>query len=133
VTGRLGATQARRHLLFEPRLAEGEWLARHRLASALMDLSDGLGADLPRLAAASGLGFRVDPASIPRARGATLLGAITDGEDYELLFTVRPSHAKILKKEWPFPAPLHCIGVMGLWRRAKEPLIAHGFDHFKQR
>jgi len=133
VTGRLGATQARRHLLFEPRLAEGEWLTRHRLASALMDLSDGLGADLPRLATASGLGFRIAPELIPRARGATLRGAITDGEDYELLFTVRPSHVKTLKKKWPFLTPLHCIGVMGLWRRAKEPVIAHGFDHFKQR
>jgi len=133
VTGRLGATRARHHLLFAPRLAEGQWLARNRLASALMDLSDGLGADLPRLATASGLGFRIAPELIPRARGATLRGAITDGEDYELLFTVRPSHVKTLKKKWPFLTPLHCIGVMGLWRRAKEPVIAHGFDHFKQR
>ena len=134
VTGRLGATRARHHLLFEPRLAEGQWLARHRLASALMDLSDGLGADLPRLADASGIGFRLEDAAIPRARGATLKAAFNDGEDYELLFTVPPSHAKTLKKKWPFATPLHCIGVMQSRRRqSAEPAFAYGFDHFTQR
>jgi thiamine-monophosphate kinase len=134
VTGRLGATRARHHLAFEPRLAEGQWLARQRLASSLMDLSDGLGADLPRLARASGVDFHLDPAAIPRARGATLSAAFNDGEDYELLFTVRPSVAKTLKKKWPFATPLHCIGVMGpRGKEPREPFIAHGFDHFKQR
>ena len=134
VTGRLGATQARRHLVFEPRLAEGQWLARHKFASALMDLSDGLGADLPRLARASGLFFELDFAAIPRARGATLQEAINDGEDYELLFTVRPSRAETLRKKWPFVTPLHCIGVMGARDlESQVPFSAHGFDHFKQR
>ena len=134
VTGRLGATRARRHLVFEPRLAEGQWLARHKFASSLMDLSDGLGADLPRLAKASGVGFQLDPAAIPRARGATLFASLNDGEDYELLFTATPSHAKTLKKKWPFTTPLHCIGVMGpRGKESRGPFIAHGFDHFKQR
>jgi len=134
VTGRLGATRARRHLLFEPRLAEGRWLARHKLASSLMDLSDGLGADLPRLARASGLSFQLDFAAVPRARGATLKAALNDGEDYELIFTVRPPRVKTLKKKWPFATPLHCIGVMGSrGRKSREPFFAHGFDHFKQR
>jgi len=134
VTGRLGATQKRHHLTFEPRLAEGEWLARHKLASSMMDLSDGLGADLPRLAEASRVGFKLDLSAIPRARGASLKAAINDGEDYELLFTASPSHAKTLKKKWPFGTPLHCIGV--ITPRGKKPvgpIIAHGFDHFKQR
>jgi len=134
VTGRLGATRARRHLLFEPRLAEGQWLARHRLASSLMDLSDGLGADLPRLARASGVGFRLDDAAIPRARGATLKAACNDGEDYELLFTAKASHAKTLKKKWPFATPLHCIGVMEpRGKGSREVPLVYGFDHFKQR
>jgi len=134
VTGRLGATRARRHLIFEPRLAEGQWLARRKLASSLIDLSDGLGADLPRLARASGVFFRLDFAAIPRARGATLSEALNDGEDYELLFTARPSRAKTLKKKWPFATPLHCIGVMeSRGKEPREPLFAHGFDHFKQR
>jgi thiamine-monophosphate kinase len=134
VTGRLGATQARRHLVFEPRLAEGKWLARNELATSLMDLSDGLGADLPRLAQASNVGFRVDPSALPRARGATVQAALSDGEDYELVFTVKSSHIKILKKKWPFATPLHCIGVME--SRGEQPRrspLAHGFDHFKQR
>jgi len=133
VTGRLGGTQAGKHLRFEPRLAEGEWLARKKLATAMMDLSDGLGADLPRLAAASNVSFHLAPDSIPRARGVDLRAAINDGEDYELLFTVRPDRAEKLKKEWPFATPVHFIGVMG--RRGARPAFptgTYGFDHFKQ-
>jgi thiamine-monophosphate kinase len=134
VTGRLGATQARKHLTFEPRLAEGEWLARNGFASAMMDLSDGLGADLPRLTAASGVGAELDLEAIPRSPGATLKEAFNDGEDYELLFTMRSSHAKTLKKKWPFRTALHCIGKV-CYRRGKQAELSfsHGFDHFKQR
>jgi thiamine-monophosphate kinase len=99
-----------------------------------MDLSDGLGADLPRLARASDVAFQINPAAIPRSRGATLSEALNDGEDYELLFTTTPSRVKTLKKKWPFATPLHCIGVMGpRGKESREPFIAHGFDHFKQR
>ncbi len=134
VTGRLGATQVRRHLVFEPRLAEGKWLAQHKMASSLMDLSDGLGADLPRLARASHVDFHLDHAAIPLARGATVKMAFNDGEDYELLFTTAPSHVKTLKKKWPFATPLHCIGVVRPSRKkSAKPEFAHGFDHFKQR
>ena len=134
VTGRLGATQARRHLLFEPRLAEGQWLARKKFATALMDLSDGLGADLPRLAQASRVAFALDSAAIPRAPGATLAAALNDGEDYELLFTVRRGRVSKLKKLWPFATALHCIGEMRApGHGSAAPFSAHGFDHFKQR
>lgn len=130
VTGRLGATQARKHLVFEPRLAEGRWLARQRIATAMMDLSDGLGADLPRLAAASKLGYDLDQQAIPRRAGATLAAALDDGEDYELLFTVAPGRVEWLKKKWPFRTPLHCMGSM---RKGSPTASGHGFDHFKQR
>jgi thiamine-monophosphate kinase len=130
VTGRLGATRARHHLAFEPRLPEGRWLARHRVATAMMDLSDGLGADLPRLGKASHLGYSIDVAALPRRRGASVQAAINDGEDYELLFTVSPNRAAWLKKKWPFATPLHCIGLM---RKGPASAFAHGFDHFKQR
>jgi thiamine-monophosphate kinase len=134
VTGRLGGTQTRHHLVFEPRLAEGEWLARHRIATSLMDLSDGLGADLPRLAEASALTYQLDENAIPRNRAVTLEAACNDGEDYELLFTASPSHAKTLKKKWPFATPVHSIGVMLLRdRKSSKPLATHGFDHFKHR
>ena len=134
VTGRLGGSQGGRHLTFTPRLAEGEWLARHKQATALMDLSDGLGADLPRLAEASRLEFSLEEAAIPRARGASVTGALNDGEDYELLFTVSPSRVNTLKKNWPFATPLHSIGVMQpRGRKAAGVFKAHGFDHFTQR
>jgi len=132
VTGRLGATQVRKHLTFEPRLAEGQWLARNGMATALMDLSDGLGADLPRLAKASGVGFKIDAEAVPRARGASLEQAYNDGEDYELLFTVSSARAKTLKKKWPFATPVRCIGTTGTREGgSREPIFAHGFDHFK--
>ena len=135
VTGKLGATRARHHLTFTPRLSEGEWLARHCFATAMMDLSDGLGADLPRLAAASKLDIQLEEDLIPRAKGANLAAALNDGEDYELLFTVKAARAETLKKVWPFATPLHCIGSMRSRRRvpAGSHLVAHGFDHFKQR
>jgi thiamine-monophosphate kinase len=131
VTGELGGTQSAKHLLFEPRLAEGQWLARRKFTTAMMDLSDGLGADLPRLAKASGVSFQIEAQKIPRS--GSLAGAINDGEDYELLFTVRPSRVEKLKKEWPFATPVHFIGVVGR-RGAKSgfPTGTYGFDHFKQ-
>ena len=133
VTGRLGGTQAGKHLLFEPRLAEGEWLARKKFATAMMDLSDGLGADLPRLAKASSVSFHLAANCIPRAHGVDLQAAINDGEDYELLFTMHPARAEKLKKEWPFATPVHFIGVVGRrGARSGFPKGTYGFDHFKQ-
>lgn len=87
----------RKHLYPEPRLALGRWLAERRLVSAMMDLSDGLSADLPRLCAASGVGARVESEKIPavrmpeRGRNGRLVPldlALHGGDDYELLFTV---------------------------------------------
>jgi thiamine-monophosphate kinase len=65
-----------------PRLAEG-MAARGAKVHAMMDLSDGLGLDLHRLADASGVGFALD--DVPVAEGATIDEAISGGEDYELL------------------------------------------------
>jgi thiamine-monophosphate kinase len=87
----------RKHLYPEPRLALGRWLAETRLASAMMDLSDGLSTDLPRLCAASNVGARLTAANIPtirlpqKKRSAArdpLSLALHGGDDYELLFTV---------------------------------------------
>jgi thiamine-monophosphate kinase len=87
----------RKHLYPEPRLALGRWLAEKRLVSAMMDLSDGLSTDLPRLCAASRVGARVETEKIPtvrvpkRGRSGELYPldlALHGGDDYELLFTV---------------------------------------------
>lgn len=101
VTGRLGgsvdaATGGGRHLTFDPRLAEARALADllgDRL-HAMMDLSDGLGIDAARLAAASGCRVEVQEAALPRHAGVhSWREAAGDGEDYELLFAVDPACA----------------------------------------
>ena len=84
----------RKHLYPEPRLALGQWLAKRKLVTAMMDLSDGLSSDLPRLCRTSGVGARIEVDSLPvnKLRGSkdarTL--ALDGGDDYELLFTVKP-------------------------------------------
>ncbi|HVM73996.1 MAG TPA: thiamine-phosphate kinase [Candidatus Saccharimonadales bacterium] len=84
--------RVRKHLYPEPRLALGTWLAEGQLATAAMDLSDGLSSDLPRLCAASGVGARVEVDSLPvvnaRNHDDALQLALHGGDDYELLFTV---------------------------------------------
>jgi thiamine-monophosphate kinase len=92
----------RKHLYPEPRLALGEWLAENRLPTAMMDLSDGLSTDLPRLCAASGVGAIVESDSLPvsslaRVEDAQNL-ALHGGDDYELLFTVGRRNARHLPK-----------------------------------
>lgn len=91
VTGVLGGSfPTGHHLAFTPRVREGGILAASGLVTAMMDLSDGLGTDLPRLAAASGLGFRVQEELLPVRQGFTAAQAVADGEDYELLMTFPP-------------------------------------------
>ncbi len=100
VTGRLGGSMRGRHLRFVPRIEESRWLTKNFRIHAMIDLSDGLGADLPRLAQASQLNFEIDESSLPRNSGANINDAITDGEDYELLFAISPRYRKRLQIEW---------------------------------
>ena len=93
-----------------PRLAEGQALAPH--FSAMMDVSDGLLLDAFRMAEASGVTLALDPAAIPVADAARVDQCIRWGDDYELLFTARPS-AKL-------PVPAHRIGTVTT--RADAPL-----------
>ena len=69
----------------EPRLAAGQRL--RGIATACIDVSDGLVADLGHLCAASGVGARLTLADIPLTPGGDVIGMITGGDDYELLFT----------------------------------------------
>ena len=88
------------HLTPQPRVKEGRAVAQTRLATAMLDLSDGLAMDLPRLCAESGVGARLWAERIPIAPAcaelATRVGAeafslaTAGGEDYELLFTCPP-------------------------------------------
>lgn len=65
------------------RVAAGRWLAAHG-ARALVDVSDGLAADLAHVAAASGVRCVLDPDQVPRVPGASAADALASGEEYEL-------------------------------------------------
>jgi thiamine-monophosphate kinase len=93
VTGTLGGSLnndgSGRHLTFEPRLREARFLANTLGPSlhAMMDISDGLGLDAGRLAKASGVSIEIEETNLPRSPTVTdWRRAISDGEDYELLF-----------------------------------------------
>ena len=91
VTGPLGAAAAGGYAARPwPRVAEGR-AARKAGATAMIDVSDGLAIDLRRLAAASGVGVRIE--EVPVADGATEAQALGGGDDYELLFTGRADAA----------------------------------------
>lgn len=116
VTGRLGGSfHSGRHLSFTPRLGESQWLVRHAKPTSMMDLSDGLGSDLPRLTAASGVGYDVDLGAIPCHEGVAADQAVSEGEDYELLLTFAPGTEAGLSEAWSgaFPdIPLTRIGTV---------------------
>ena len=119
---------------FVPRLEEARWLTENFPIHAMMDLSDGLGADLPRLAKASGVGFALEEEALPRTRGCSIADAINDGEDYELLFALSPNDADVLKKKWrqKFPRlPLTRIGHLTQHASRNTNHGFHGFVHFQ--
>lgn len=134
VTGRLGGSFPDRHLNFMPRLAESRWLTSHFKVHAMIDLSDGLGSDLPRLAHASKTGFTIDEDDIPLGRGCSVKQAISDGEDYELLFALSRRNRAVLTRSWlrKFPrVPLTRIGE--LTSRIRNQRFPPGYVHFSQR
>ena len=152
VTGELGGSLAGKHLDFEPRFAEARWLASHFKVHAMIDLSDGLAGDLRQILNASHVGAELLSQAVPvtrisklAARESTsakpaLLAALTDGEDFELLFTVASSSAVRLLDAWKEKYPklkLSCIGKItnesGLRlrdARGVQTFNANGYVHF---
>lgn len=134
VTGVLGGSLSSGwHMRFRPRLEEARWLVTNFRVRAMMDLSDGLASDLPRLARAGGTGFVVDPAVLPRRRGATVMQALGDGEDFELLFAVAPRESDRLEKSWRKRWPkvrLTRIGRLAADGTREGLGRARGYDHF---
>lgn len=132
----------RKHLYPEPKITLGRWLAENRLASAMMDLSDGLSSDLARMCAASGVGAVMDeialplPEGVPAAEGLRL--ALHGGDDYELLFTVPPRQLPRLKRSLQ-RRPIACIGTMTKRKEllvsksdgSAERLLPGGWDPFR--
>ncbi len=131
VTGSLGGSIQGKHLDFTPRVREACWLAANWKPTAMMDLSDGLAKDLPRMAAASGCGFVVDRSALPLSPGVNISQAFGDGEDFEILFTMAPENVPGLLVAWfaAFPAlPLTVIGRMV--DAGSGDALSGGWDHF---
>jgi thiamine-monophosphate kinase len=161
VTGELGGSLASgRHLTFEPRLHEARWLTEQCEVRAMIDLSDGLAGDLRHLLKASGVGAELMTSAIPiskaarnaaRADARDLTGikrgktpldrALTDGEDFELLFTVPAPQVVKLMDAWRerfAGLKLSCIGRItkesGLILRdagGSRSLNLDGYVHFQ--
>jgi thiamine-monophosphate kinase len=138
------------HLYPKIRIELGSWLAKQRVATSAMDLSDGLSTDLARLCTASQVGAKIYTSKVPSAAvpaaAARKLGnrksdpldrALHGGEDYELLFTVSPRQASKLGRA-PGAAALTAIGEITRNREPilvandgrEEPLKSQGWDPF---
>lgn len=134
VTGKLGGSlKSGRHLQFTPRLKEAHWLATQFPVSAMMDLSDGLGQDLPRFCAASKKGYELERAALPLHKEVKTEGAMSDGEDYELLFSIAEKSAKTLQKKWKAKFPkLELTAIGRVTARPSKKHLTKGFDHFSK-
>jgi len=152
VSGELGGSIAGHHLEFQPRLDEAHWLTEQFSIHAMIDLSDGLAGDVRHLTVASGVGAELHEGSLPIRRAAKLrarsgespksaiLAALTDGEDFELLFAVGKKDAVAVLDGWKARFPdvrLTCIGRItsepGIRlrdRQGPKPMPTHGYVHF---
>jgi len=146
VTGRLGGSlPSGRHLTFTPRLDEVKALAEMVKIHAMLDLSDGLAADLHHLLKSSQVGAILDSVSIPLTETALnlvdgrspLLHGLSDGEDFELVFAVSPGDGRLLMSRWHETTPVTKIGEVTegheCWLRDAtgklEPLPPIGWTH----
>lgn len=139
VTGTLGGSlRTGHHHRFTPRLAEGAWLAGRPEVRAMMDVSDGLAKDLHALTP-SGSQPALDATAIPLRPGSDLRAALTDGEDYELVFAVaaRADHAAF-ERAWRRAFPRTRLSRIGRFLRRNQlpadavPLASyHGYEHLR--
>ncbi|MCE9520143.1 MAG: thiamine-phosphate kinase [Verrucomicrobia bacterium] len=136
VTGRLGGSRRGHHLDFIPRISEGQWLAENFKPRAMMDLSDGLAKDLPRMALASRVEFVVQEAALPCNKNCRAEQAWSDGEDHELLLAVSPRISRELECAWQKKfrkTPLTRIGFFVPKGKGSAPSFSgKGWEHFKR-
>jgi thiamine-monophosphate kinase len=131
VSGALGLEVPGKRVRFEPRLPLGRYLRENRIATAAMDLSDGLALDLHRLCLESNTAAEIH-SPLPLVKGVPAARALTHGEDYELLFTASP------RRHVPASfngIPLTRIGTLTAGRPGRvtldgEPLPPRGWDPF---
>jgi thiamine-monophosphate kinase len=139
------------HLRPHPRVAEGRWLTGAGGVTAMMDLSDGLATDLPRLIAESGAGATVRLDQLPIASATQALAAAVDhdplawatggGEDYELLVTCEPGAFDRLRSGLAATTgmPLNAVGeitrgpdVRWIDAQGRDTVVTAGFEHFSR-
>jgi thiamine-monophosphate kinase len=140
VTGVLGGSlPSRHHCRFTPRLTEGQWLVRRPEVTAMLDLSDGLAKDVHSLTPPKSRPL-IFGEVLPLRIGADLRAGLTDGEDYELLFTIRGGApaARRLLAAWRRAFPRTPLTVIGQFTRAGGDasgaldLSAYaGFEHLR--
>jgi len=131
VTGRLGGSfESERHLSFEPRLEQSQWLVENFNLHAMMDLSDGLGSDLPRMAQASCVGFDVTLEAIPSYLGVTVESAVAEGEDYELLMAVPAEVWPALDAAWQKRFEDVLLTAIGSFTEGEGGELPKGWEHF---
>ena len=142
VTGAIGGSIKGHHLDFTPRIAEARALVKNFRVNSMIDISDGLVLDLWRILDASRLGARIHESLVPVSKeAASFEKAVTDGEDFELLFTMNPQEAKRLFRYWfdRMKTPVTLIGEV-LDKKAgyrlvtedgkEKKLRAKGYLHF---
>ncbi len=147
VTGSLGGSILGRHLKVSPRIAEGLYLNRNFRLGAMIDVSDGLAGDLGHIIRESRVGAIIDAQAVPISKAAKRLArntghepldhALTDGEDYELLFTTSPGEAKKILARPPKGVPVTVIGRItsgpGIQLRRNDgtcrPIKPRGYEH----
>jgi thiamine-monophosphate kinase len=135
-----GESDYKRHFHPEPRVAVGQWLRRHGVVSAMIDLSDGLSTDLEHICAESHVGAEIEAEAIPRAQfgrpptAVALDLALHGGEDYELLFTspvdlpVRVAGVRVTQ----IGQTMRSAGMRLITDDGKSRVLkAAGWEHFK--
>jgi thiamine-monophosphate kinase len=159
LNGKLSETDTERrnalieaHLAPEPRSREGLFLNENFQLHSMIDVSDGLAGDLGHICEMSKVGARIWSSQIPlsdplrdlcrNAGRDPLEYALSGGEDYELLFTLKPGEFTRMEQRWKekFDIPLSSIGEVDtsiegiriVSPKGEEPLKVHSFDHFKR-
>lgn len=140
ITGDIGGSIRGRHLDFTPRLKESRFLVENFNINSMIDVSDGLLADLSHILKESDKGAVIFEEKIPVSKNAAGFdSAVRDGEDFELVFTLPARYASALERKWPFRTRLSEIGrvlsgskVFSLIRKngKSEKIKPIGFTHF---
>ncbi|MDP2921753.1 MAG: thiamine-phosphate kinase [Candidatus Omnitrophota bacterium] len=140
VTGCIGGSIKGKHLNFTPRIKEARFLVKNFKINSMIDVSDGLLADLGHILQESSKGAMILENSVPISKATKGFDSgVRDGEDFELIFTLPERHAARLEDKWPFKTRLSRIGTILNKRRGfylirkngkSERVEPIGFTHF---